>query len=160
MEMSWSSGSTFSSGPTSVRRHQRGEHPQGGSRCDDGLVNSSTWADRAALGESLASQVGDASVDERLVALLLDPEDTAVTFRTAVALLERRDPRAVRLVIVASASADEDTSNWIGGALNDFRADSLQNEEFLRAALEELHEDPESSCARAAHAWSAWCAFG
>jgi hypothetical protein len=61
------------------------------------------WEDRAAEGEALAAGAGRADVDARLLALLLDPEDTAVTFRTAIALLERRDLQALRLVVLASA---------------------------------------------------------
>lgn len=95
-----------------------------------------------------------------MIALLLDPENTAVTYRTAVALLTLRKPEAVRLIVAASSWADENVNDWIGSAFEDFRAESLgADDAVLRWARAAIQEDPDEGCSNTAREWSAWCGF-
>ncbi|MER5777388.1 hypothetical protein ABT144_24480 [Streptomyces sp. NPDC002039] len=66
--------------------------------------------------------------------LLLDGQNTAVTRETAEALLERGDICGLRMVLAALSSADDGTSDYLDGAINDV---CCQSEEGL-AQLEEL----------------------
>lgn len=123
---------------------------------DDG-VTEETWEDRVAEAQMLAAKAGAAGADARLVALLLDSDDTAVTLRTALVLLEQRTPSALRVVVAAAARADENQGDWLGDAVNWFRASSLGNDdEFLRKTLGVLAQDPDEDCALAAHELAVW----
>lgn len=118
---------------------------------------SDGWEARAAEGEAIAPRSGTPEVDARLLALLLDPEDTAVTYRTALALLRQRTPEAVRVVVCADARADANHSDWIGDAFATVRADALgDDDEFLRSTLSGLSADRDEACARAARALATW----
>ena len=91
---------------------------------------------RIAEGRQLARSVGDATTDDRLLRLLLDPADTAVTFQTALALLARRDDAGVGLVLRAEVLADDDTSQWLADAVATFRAQSRgKDDDFIRSSL-------------------------
>jgi len=123
----------------------------------DGRMTENTWEDRVAEGQLLAAQAGTPDADARLMTLLLDPADTAVTLRTAVALLGQRTAGALRIVVAAAARADESQADWLGDALNLFRASSLGNDdEFLRKTLDALAQDPDEECALAAHELAVW----
>lgn len=123
---------------------------------DDG-VTEETWEDRVAEGQMLAAKAGAAEADARLVDLLLDSDDTVVTLRTALALLEQRTPRALRVVVAAAARADENQGDSLGDAVNSFRATSLGNDdEFLRKTLGVLAQDPDEECALAARELAVW----
>jgi hypothetical protein len=118
------------------------------------------WEERIELGRRLVPAFSDPKVAEQLIALLLDPENTAVTLHTALALLERRRPEAVRLVVVASSQADDNTNDWIAGAFDDFRAESLgEDDDFLRTSLARIHQDQNPAYAAAAREWSALFGF-
>lgn len=89
---------------------------------------------RLSLGVGVG--VGDAATDDRLLQLLLDPNDTAVTYETALALLARRDDRGVELILRAEVLADDNTSQWLGDAFATFRAESHgRDDDFLRSSL-------------------------
>ncbi|RKN19215.1 hypothetical protein D7147_16810 [Micromonospora musae] len=82
-------------------------------------ADSPTWSVRAAAGRHLARSRGIDEVADTLHRLLLDPQDTAVTWETAKALLERIDAMGLRLVLLArSYAADEATADEIQAALD------------------------------------------
>jgi hypothetical protein len=74
-------------------------------------------------------------VAARLLALLLDPDDTAVSQAAADALLQRGDVVAVRLVAEAFELADEDTKNKLGDCLYDDQGTRWAS---VRSLLDEL----------------------
>ena len=78
-----------------------------------------TWQERSAEAATLAARAGEAEPGARLVALLLDPEDTAVSQAAAEALLARRDTAGLRLFVSAFGQAEEDTRNKLGDCLYD-----------------------------------------
>ena len=113
-----------------------------------------SWEERAAAGGALAAGAGGAHADRQILELLLDPDDTAVTFRTAVALVEQRTTKAIRLIMMASATADDNHLDWLGEAVDEFRARGNDaDESFLREALRTLERDDDPACARAARLW-------
>ncbi|MGC4865442.1 hypothetical protein ACLQ3B_08410 [Micromonospora sp. DT53] len=84
-----------------------------------GNADSPTWSVRAAAGRHLARSREIDEVADVLHRLLLDPHDTAVTWRTAEALLERGDAVGLRLVLLArSNAAAEATAEEIQAALD------------------------------------------
>ncbi len=111
-------------------------------------MTSTRWQERAALGQSLAADFEDPGVARRLIALLLDPDDTWVTRQTAAALWGMRRPEVVRLVLVASSRADDNHNDYLIGALADFPAQSPGDEDhFIREALIAVHDDPDPALA-------------
>ena len=78
-----------------------------------------TRQERSAEAATLAARAGEAGAGARLVALLLDPEDTAVSQAAAEALLARRDTDCLRLFTSAFGQAEEDTRNKLGDRLYD-----------------------------------------
>ncbi len=111
------------------------------------LAASSHPEDRAHAGRRLAPRAGHDHVDELLLELLLDKSTTFVTYETAEALLERREPAATRVIARAAALADpRDLSiEWLGDAVNDVW---LQEADDVRAALSltaDLSDDPEAT---------------
>lgn len=120
-------------------------------------MSQSTWEQRASLGERLAPCVGEAGVDARLLALLLDPDDTAVTYRTAIALLNEHSTQALRLIVLAKSRADDNTRDWIEGAFTNLRADTLGAcDEFLARALVVLGVDADPVCRETAQDLLQW----
>lgn len=115
------------------------------------------WEQRAAYGEELAADLDRPGAEAQVLRLLLDPDDTAVTFRTAVALLARMDIRGVRLVAKADAAADDQTSDQIGAAFAEVRAESLGAVDgILRDALTAVAADQDAETAVAARALLRW----
>jgi hypothetical protein len=115
------------------------------------MTESSDFEQRAGVGEQLAGAAGEPDVDERLLSLLLDPQDTAVTYRTALALLERRDLAGLHLIVKADALAGDDTGQWLSDAIGAFRARSLgRDDDFLLSTLTELVGDGDESVQRSA----------
>lgn len=91
-----------------------------------------------------------------LLEYLRDPEDTAVTYRTARALLDQRTTAAWCLIVLAGGSADDNHRDWLSGAISDFVADTLgEGEPFLRHALELMQNDDDPGLSRAAREWAA-----
>lgn len=86
---------------------------------------SDNWEERALLGERLARRLDTLADREQVLRLLLDDRDAAVTYRTALALLQRRDRLGLELIVTASTQADDDTNLWLGSAVAQFRAGSL-----------------------------------
>ena len=78
-----------------------------------------TWQEQSSEAATLAARAGVAEADARLMALLLDPDDTAVSQAAAEALLARRDAAGLRLFVSAFGQADEDTRNKLGDCLYD-----------------------------------------
>ncbi len=79
----------------------------------------STWEERAAEAGRLGRQVGTADADSRLLDLLLDGENTAVSQAAAVAVLAQDEAQGLRLYVMAFGRADEDTRNKLGDCLYD-----------------------------------------
>jgi len=109
------------------------------------------WEGRALLGEQLAARL-DALADRELVLRLLrDDRDTAVTYRTVLALLNRRDRLGLELIVTAVTRADENTNHWLSDAVGQFRARSLgADDEFLRVTLGQLTREASPSVRSAA----------
>ncbi len=80
---------------------------------------SMTWEQRAAEAGELATRLGQPEVDARLLELLLDVEDTAVSQAAADPLLARRDVAGLGLYVEAFGLAEEDTRNKLGDCLYD-----------------------------------------
>lgn len=78
-----------------------------------------SWEERCREAERLAPCAGDPEVDKRLIALLLDPENTAVSQAAADPLLARRDIRGLAVYAAAFARAYDDTRNKLGDCLYD-----------------------------------------
>lgn len=55
------------------------------------LAESPSWRDRCRAGRELVARIGEPPVDEVILRLVLDSQDTAVTTATADALLDRGD---------------------------------------------------------------------
>jgi hypothetical protein len=98
-----------------------------------------TWEQRVAEAGELATQAGRPDVDGRLVDLLLDPEDTAVSHAAAEPLLARADLTGLRLFVEAFGSAEEATRNKLGDCLYDYDGGRWA---FVRQSLPPLIEDP------------------
>ncbi|MDP9434931.1 MAG: hypothetical protein M3P93_06960 [Actinomycetota bacterium] len=79
----------------------------------------STWEERAAEARRLGRQVRSADADRRLLDLLLDSDNTAVSQAAADALLEQDDARGLRVYVKAFGQAEEDTRNKLGDCLYD-----------------------------------------
>ena len=79
----------------------------------------STWEERAAEAGRLGQQLGTADADRRLLELLLDDEDTAVSQAAADAVLGQADARGLRLYVTGFGRADEDTRNKLGDCVYD-----------------------------------------
>ena len=77
------------------------------------------WRDRCAEAVRLAPSADESSAATRLLMLLLDPEDAAVSQAAADALLQRGDLVGVRLVAEAFEVAEGDTRNKLGDCLYD-----------------------------------------
>ena len=77
------------------------------------------WEERSAEAAGLAAHVGEPGVEQRLLALLLDADDTAVTVAGAEPLLARRDVAGLRLYAQAFGLADQDTRDHLGDCLYD-----------------------------------------
>ncbi len=98
-----------------------------------------TWEQRIAEAGELAPQAWRSDVDARLVELLLDPEDTAVSQAAADGLLARGALTGLRLFVEAFGSAEEATRNKLGDCLY---LDDGGRWAFVRQALPALLEDP------------------
>ena len=83
------------------------------------LAISAEVPDRMEAGQRLASFAGQPTADALLRRLLLDDENTAVTYETAEAHLARKDLAGARAVARAIAEADprDLTAAWIGDAI-------------------------------------------
>ena len=78
-----------------------------------------TWQERAAEAAALSAHAGEPQADLRLMTLLLDSEDTAVSQAAAEHLLSRGDAAGLRLFAEAFGRAQEDTRNKLGDCLYD-----------------------------------------
>jgi hypothetical protein len=83
------------------------------------LARSADYRDRADAGRALATFVDVQQAREPLLALVLDPHDTFVTWVTADALLRRQDNVGYAVISRALAVADDNTSEWIYTAIGD-----------------------------------------
>ena len=111
------------------------------------LAISREVPDRMEAGQCLASFAGQPTADALLHRLLLDDEDTAVTYETAEALLTRKDLAGARAVARAAAEADPQdlTAAWIGDAVHNewrMRQEDLDLGHHLCAALLNSDETP------------------
>jgi hypothetical protein len=95
----------------------------------------SDWQERCSEASRLAPRADESVAAARLLSLLLDPDNTAVSQAAADALLQRGDLVAVRLVAEAFEVADEDTKNKLGDCLYDDQGTPWAS---LRSLLDEL----------------------
>jgi hypothetical protein len=93
------------------------------------------WKDRCAEAIRLGPRADESAAAARLLTLLLDPDNTAVSQAAAEALLQRGDLVAVRLVAEAFEVADEDTKNKLGDCLYDDQGTRWAS---VRSLLDEL----------------------
>ncbi|WP_258724842.1 hypothetical protein [Cellulomonas sp. NS3] len=121
------------------------------------LARSRDWADRATAGHELAPLVddGDAQVRAALTALLLDPDDTAVTDRTATALLTHGGRTAWWLFLHAWSRAGPERLDHLADAFREQRwrraaAGDTAGEEALRAQVEAFVADEDAGVRAAA----------
>jgi hypothetical protein len=80
------------------------------------LADSSDVQDRIDAGRCLAVFADRSEARPRMLSLVLDADNTAVTAETAEALLRRHDEIGVRIMAEALADADDDHLNWIDAA--------------------------------------------
>ncbi|MEE1782215.1 hypothetical protein PUR71_04630 [Streptomyces sp. SP17BM10] len=104
---------------------------------------SPIWSDRADAGRQLAAHADVPAVAEVLRRLLQDGHDTAVTQKTAEALLERRDLQGLRLVLGAFAGADFDTTDHLGDAILNVCRQSDEDQEHFEGLATDLASDAE-----------------
>lgn len=78
-----------------------------------------TWEERAQEARDLAPQAEVPTVAARLLDLLLDEENTAVSQAAADVLLARQDKIGIALFAQAFERADEDTRNKLSDCLWD-----------------------------------------
>jgi hypothetical protein len=98
--------------------------------------------DRIDAGRCLAVFAERPEARPRLLSLVLDAKDTAVTAETAEALLRRHDETGVRIIAEALADAGDDHLNWIDAVVGRvflFKADHDAAVRTCRALL----DDPE-----------------
>ncbi|MEU8894198.1 hypothetical protein [Streptomyces sp. NPDC048442] len=92
----------------------------------------------------LASFAGDPAAAQALVGLLLDVQDTAVTRRTAKALVRAGTAVPVQVLARAVAGAGDSHGDWILAGVHDALAGSTGMANFL-ALCEGLAHDAEAA---------------
>ena len=86
-------------------------------------AGSKSWTLRAAAGRCLAAHAEADDASRILHRLLLDGNDTAVTWETAEALLQRGDVLGLRLVLKALAvAADPNVPDWDASTMDEIDA--------------------------------------
>lgn len=86
-------------------------------------AESKSWSVRAAAGRCLAAHAEVHDAVRILHLLLLDGKDTAVTWATAEALLQRGDALGLRLVLKALAvAADPNVPDWDASTMDEIDA--------------------------------------
>lgn len=121
------------------------------------LARSLDYRDRVTAGHELALLVdeGDAQVQTALLQLLLDPDDTAVTVKSADALLARGGPSAWSLFLHAWARADPEQLDHLYAAFSELWwrlavEDDLSAKDALRTQLEPFALDGDADARAAA----------
>jgi hypothetical protein len=105
------------------------------------LADSADGQDRMDAGRGLVVFAERPEARSRLLSLVLDADDTAVTAETAEALLRRHDEIGVRIVAEALTDADDDHLNWIAAAAGWvflFRSDHDAAVQTCRALVDDL----------------------
>lgn len=104
---------------------------------------SGDFQDRQDAGVALARFAELPVAARRLLGLVLDPEDTAVTRGTVDALVQRQDEVGLAIVAAALSGADDNQADWIQTGVDD----GLQMSEDARrealascASLRETHD--------------------
>lgn len=105
------------------------------------LARSNDYRDRSDAGSGLAGFAEMREADSALVSLLLDPEDTFVTRRTADALLRRKDAVGLRIVAAALAVADDNHADWIESTVVDVFGIYSRDLETARRICEQISAD-------------------
>ncbi|MFD7614393.1 hypothetical protein [Streptomyces sp. NPDC059828] len=118
-------------------------------------ASSRSWSERVRAGHDLASFAEAPEASAALVELLLDRENTAVTRRTAEALVRVGTVVAIRLVALAVAGADDDQADWMQTGVHDALA-GTDGAPDVAALCRQLARDPEAAVRRGASEISAW----
>jgi len=100
------------------------------------------WAARVRAARQLATAADQTGIAQVLLALLLDPGDTAVTDAACLALLGRADIHATRLVARAVALADGEQLDHLYGAIAGYLLPDGPVHQF-RALCRDLSRDPD-----------------
>jgi len=82
------------------------------------LGSGSGYEDRVVAGRCLASFADRHEAWDALLTLVLDPDDTAVTLATALALVRRHDLAGLRVIAAGLASADDNSQQYISDAVD------------------------------------------
>jgi hypothetical protein len=82
------------------------------------LGSGSDYRDRVVAGRCLASFAGRQEAWGALLTLLLDADDTLVTLETALGLVRRHDLDGWRVIAAGLASADDNSAQHIGDAVD------------------------------------------
>ncbi|MEU8761353.1 hypothetical protein [Streptomyces sp. NPDC048659] len=110
-------------------------------------ASAPAWTTRVRAGRDLAPYAGLPRAAEALLALLLDPEDTAVTRATAEALTRAGTADALRFVARAAARADAQQADWLATGAHDALPETTTEPTAPRDALA---EDPDEAVRRGA----------
>jgi hypothetical protein len=122
-------------------------------------AESDSWSVRAAAGRRLAAHAAADDAARALHLLLLDGQDTAVTWATAEALLQRGDVLGLRLVLKALAvAANPNVPNWDASTMDEIYAAITGDPQWMSddgalrrgAQLRELSSDADTSVAEEA----------
>ncbi|MFE0772792.1 hypothetical protein [Streptomyces sp. NPDC058861] len=114
------------------------------------LGRSDDWRDRADAGHSLAGFAEMQEAAGPLLELVLDPQDTFVTRRTAEGLLRRKDRAGLTIVASALAVADDNQADWIHTAIIDVFGISPEGLDEALRLCEEMSGDTDDQIVRGA----------
>ncbi|MGW7260593.1 HEAT repeat domain-containing protein [Streptomyces sp. NPDC054834] len=118
-------------------------------------ASSPSWSHRVRAGCDLAAFADVPQAAEKLVGLLLDAADTAVTRQAAEALARVGTVAAVRLIALAVAEADDNQADWMRTGLDDALA-GLDSAPDIAAVCGRLARDPAGAVRRGAAEILAW----
>ncbi|MEV4639210.1 hypothetical protein AB0J80_17830 [Actinoplanes sp. NPDC049548] len=118
-------------------------------------ASSPDWRARAQAGQDLARHADRDDVADRLLALLLDAQDTAVTDATAGAVLQRGDVTGVRLLARAVAAADDEHLDHLSAAIAE-HVHTVAQPIVFQQSLTALAKDPDPTVRTGAQSLAEW----
>ncbi|MGW3267299.1 HEAT repeat domain-containing protein [Streptomyces sp. NPDC001056] len=125
-------------------------------------AGSASWSRRARAGRDLARSAEVPEAAEALARLLLDAADTAVTRRTAEALVRAGTVDALRLLARAVPEADDNQADWLRTGMWDALAGAGGEPDAaaVAAVCARLARDPRAAVRRGAAEILAWSGDG
>ena len=106
------------------------------------LAAGPNYRDRADAGRALASFTDVPEATEPSLDLVLDADDTPVTYATVEALLRRHDAAGLAVVAAALNAADQSQIDWIGDAVIDVFGVSSRDRDTALRQCRELADSP------------------